>query len=186
MMNLAFHETMDIMGFIRDHVKHSFTALKEFNITINDKTNIEALAEILARSPKASSFTLTFPKSSFGVQKMAETCWKVLLSIFYCNTNDKTVMICLEGTEENDDVQLENLDWSFAKEAKYKQYRNVQNPGTVKELEFAVHSYPQVFYTAPIWNHLSIEHLTTPLVYSFEGQLSNIAAKCVVIQVNFE
>ena len=83
----------------------------------------------------------------------------------------------------SDQYDLELLgapDWRFTKEAKYKQFKNVQDPGTVKSLAFG-NSYAQLFYTAPIWNQISVQTLTTLWVCSFEGPLSDIAAKCVKI-----
>ena len=190
-------ETMDTTGFIRAHVKHGITALKYFKININDKTNIEALADILACSPKSSSFTITFNQSSMTLQNAAEKCWKLLLSVSYSNKNDKTVTVYLDRdfmfVSELNQEELEALDWSFTKETSYKQYQNVRDPGTVKNLVLGYHlgcaisySYAKMFYTMPIWNQLSIENFTTPMVSSFEGQLSTIAAKCVKIQHNGE
>ena len=97
---LPSHDKMEMMGFIQAHVKHNVPALEEMDINICEKTNIEALADILASSPHASSFKISFnfldENSILDVQQFAETCWKVLLSVFYCNTKAKTVRIDLK------------------------------------------------------------------------------------------
>ena len=94
------------MGFVQAHVKYNVTALKEMDINISEKTNIEALADILANSPQASSFKIAFnfldENSILDVQQLAENCWKVLLSVFYCNTIAKTVRIDLNLSRQYD------------------------------------------------------------------------------------
>ena len=58
---------MDMLGFIRDHVKNKTISLTSFKVDINDFTNIEALPEILASTPEATSFEITFMLSELDV-----------------------------------------------------------------------------------------------------------------------
>ena len=198
---ITFSETpntrnkMDTLGFVRDHVKDKTTALTKFHIDVNDFTNIEAWSEILARSPEASTFDINFEQSDLesptqlDIQSFAERFWKVLLAVFYCNSKDKTLSI--GGICSH--YPLKAVDWSFAKN-EYKQYRNVQNPGTVKEFElpsFCPYNNSSMFYTAPIWDQVPIDRVTirdgynsVPFIDYDLSQFTNNPFKCVQLRFN--
>ena len=185
---------MDTMGFVRDHVKDKTTALTAFQIDVNDLTNIEAWSEILANSPEASTFDITFKQSKLDVQTFAERFWKVLLAVFYCNEKDKTLTISDSCVHHDGDGhaghQLKVADWSFTKN-EHKRYRNVQNPGTIKELDLPDlcpldNSF--MSYTAPIWDQVVIDRTTIQIENSFSfidfdlSQFTTIQFKCVRLQ----
>ena len=178
---------MDTMGFVRDHVKDKTTALTTILMDINDFTNIEALPEILASAPRASTFTIRFEHSELDVQIMAERYWKVLLAVFYCNNNDKTVLIrdtCYHVSHAQRNV----ADWTFTRN-EYKRYRNVQNPGKIKELEFQEFcplNYSDMFYKAPIFDQVAIDHVTVPIVDFDATQFTNFSFKCARLVVDYE
>ena len=56
-------EEIDQIRFARDHVKNNPTALKEVDIQVHNNINVEALADLLAVSPKVWSINL---ENSFG------------------------------------------------------------------------------------------------------------------------
>ena len=166
----------DTVGFVRDHIKGKTTALTAFQIDVDDLTNIEAWSEILASSPEASIFCIAFHESKLDIQTSAERFWKVLLAVLYCNNKDKTLSIrttCDHESYEHAGHQLNVVDWSFTKN-EHKRYRNVQNPGKIKEFRLPVFcplDYSFMFYTAPIWDEVDIDRI------SIKGPLVNIFFK---------
>ena len=121
---------------------------------------------------------------------MAERYWKVLLAVFYCNSKDKTLVIndwCAHEGEPNHD-QRKVADWSFTKN-EYERYKNVQDPGTIKEFvlgDLCTLNYSDLFYNAPFWNQVSIDHITIALIDFDTSHFPNVPFKCVRLEVNFE
>ena len=154
--SIPVHYKMNQIDFVRSHLYNNTTALKTITINISDIFNVAALVELLAMSPNASTFTLQFHagrsrchESHLEVQEQAEQYWMVLLSVFYCNSKDKTVIIDTGRTK------LTSPDWSFIKKPEYKRYQTVDNPGVIKRLIKKRFTWG-MFYTAPDWNQLSI------------------------------
>ena len=182
MWEIGRPDGMDHLSFVRNHINNNITSLTTFSIKIKDKTNIRALIELLAMSPNASTFTLMFHQSSLGVQQRAEQYWKILLIVFYCNANDKTITI-----EHNDRCELTSPDWSFINKPKFKRYKICRTPGVIKNL--IIKSWPGsygLFQTAPDWNHSSILFDRVTIYYaskSFINYMSDIKSKCVQLRL---
>ena len=178
---------MDYMRFVQEHIRNNVTAINDFTIEIEDNTNIKALADILAMSPKASTFTLDFIWARMNVQKRAEQFWKVLLIVFHCNAEDKTVTVnkCHLYPRHGKPLRGKPINWNFIKKAKLKNYHAVPKPGTVKRLHFSDCHFG---YSLPDLNFLSvsIECISLELGWS-DGDLSvfnNHIAEWVLLQVS--
>ena len=179
-------EEIDQIRFARDHVKNNITALKVVDIQVHNNINVEALADLLAVSPKVWSINLKFYTTT-SIQRLAHNYWKILLAILYCNANSKTISIYDEGVG-NGPTCHERPEWSFIKKADFKQYRNLQAPGKVESFNFCGHmrrSYWEVFFTAPVWSQLSIESLTCPLVNQLDDEILDVNAKCANLIVDY-
>ena len=175
-------EKMDHLSFVRSHVKNNFTSLTTFTIKMSDKTNIQALVELLAMSPNASNFTLMFHRSTLGVQQRAEQYWKVILTVFYCNGNEKNVAIY-----HNDRCEPTSPDWSFVNKSKFKRYKISRAPGVIKSLVITNWASYGWFLTAPDWNQpsISFDRVTVESASSeFNiNYVSSIRAKTIQLQL---
>ena len=180
--NLSMREKMDHMDFVRSHVNYKETALTKFDIQIVENTNIEAFVELLAMSPNASTFTLEFHDSSLGAQQRAEQYWKVLLSVFYCNANEKTITI-----DYCDQNRPTSPDWSFVNDSKYKRYKVSDTPGIIKNLTIQRRpSSKGLFKTGPDWSHFStlFDCVTIDSATGYDiKNMSSIKAKCIQLRL---
>ena len=189
--NFQKRNKMDVLGFIRDHVKNKTLALTTFRTDINDFTNIEALPELLASTPEATTFEISFQLSELDVQIMAEKYWKVLLAVIYCNTKDKILTICNRCAHDRYEHrdQRKVVDWSFTKN-EYKRYKNVQHPGRIRKLDLQnlySQSYSDTFYNAPVWEQVAIDHMIIPLFDLCSNEVTRFASipfKCVQLTVD--
>ena len=174
---------MDHMKFVRACIKNNVTAINKFTIEVDEHTNIEALTEILAMSPSASTFTLDFHAqyrpSTLSVQKQAELFWKVLHIVFYCNAEDKTVNISDFNLQKTKPV-----DWSFIRKPMYQHCQTVPKPGTVKLLYFSKCRFGQ---STPDLKRLSVPIERIGFQLDSEacdhGFLTNTMTKCLQVRI---
>ena len=88
--------------------------------------------------------------------------------------------------------QLKVADWSFTK-YEYQRYKKVQNPGKIKVFELPVLcplDYSYLFYTAPIWDQVPVDRVTTKSNNSsfddFDlSQFTKFTLKCARLQFEF-
>ena len=167
------------MRFVRKYIKNNATAINNFTIEIYNETNLEELTEFLSICPKASTFTFEFV-GGMSVQKQAEQFWKVLLIVFYCNTEDKIVNI----SRCNLDNKAKPVNWNFVKKSNFNRYQTVHEPGTIKQLFFSDCHFGQ---SQPDLKHLSasIEGIGVDMAETFlaETFLAETEAQCLLFRL---